>query len=463
MASKRPLVLYTSPSNKVQEIVSSDSIDPDVADLTSAFVGVDDAQTLTQKTLTEPRISLSQTAGTVGAILDTSGNNALAFRPATSAVNYLQVRNSATAAAVELETAGGDANVTLNVKPKGSGELQINGAAVTTASNTQTLTGKTLSGDTLSECLIDTSIVQTNPAGTYGTLRDPTNSKLLILTASGSPTTCFGLRNQTGTANTMALSIVDVSGGTVTRSHMNLVPIGSDGRVKERTVNLSREPDPVTPTDYIDVSGGASWFPLGVTAGIRGGAAGEGPVTATGTVYYIPFFAPRRGVSVSGSTGTAIAPVMSALAVCTASAVAAGGNIRFGIYNNNSSTLVRPSTLVHDSGTIVIANTNDLVVSYVPASGITLVGGSMYWLAFAVDNTTTELVLHGYDQPMISLGSSVANNAGAAGAFNTTNATFYVGYSEAVAFGALPATASVGSLIFRDAMAIPVILAKWSA
>ena len=92
-------------------------------------------QTLSNKTL-------------VGLVLttlnDTNGNEILDLSPASSAVNYLQVTNSATSNPLFINALGTDTNVDIRIAPKGSGKVQITGDlqvdGTTTEVNSTTLT-----------------------------------------------------------------------------------------------------------------------------------------------------------------------------------------------------------------------------------------------------------------------------------------------------------------------------------
>src|SRR3989304_6249110 len=76
-------------------------------------------QTLTNKTLTSPKI------GT--AITDTGGNEIIETPATALAVNHLKITNAAAGGNVFLDAVGDDANVTLNIRPKGSGNVLIAG------------------------------------------------------------------------------------------------------------------------------------------------------------------------------------------------------------------------------------------------------------------------------------------------------------------------------------------------
>ena len=78
-------------------------------------------QTLTNKTLTSPKIGTS--------ILDTSGNELMLLTATGSAVNEITLANAASGNAPSI-TASGETNVSLNLVPKGTGTLQGNGSAI---------------------------------------------------------------------------------------------------------------------------------------------------------------------------------------------------------------------------------------------------------------------------------------------------------------------------------------------
>tara|TARA_Y100000385_G_scaffold245839_1_gene264739 strand:+ start:555 stop:1298 length:744 start_codon:yes stop_codon:yes gene_type:complete len=80
-------------------------------------------QTLTNKTLTAPKIGTS--------ILDTNGNELFLLTATGSAVNELTYANAATGNSPSF-TASGETNVGINLVPKGTGTLQYDGNEVST-------------------------------------------------------------------------------------------------------------------------------------------------------------------------------------------------------------------------------------------------------------------------------------------------------------------------------------------
>ena len=77
------------------------------------------SKTLTNKTLTEPKIADG------GFIADANGAEMVVFQTVSSAANALEVTNGAASGAVVIGTMGSDSNVSLNITPKGSGEVTV--------------------------------------------------------------------------------------------------------------------------------------------------------------------------------------------------------------------------------------------------------------------------------------------------------------------------------------------------
>lgn len=80
---------------------------------TGSFVGS------TTPTIATPKITT--------AILDTNGNNNLAFGVTASAVNYVSVTNNASGSSPVVQAMGTDTNIILNVQGQGTGSAQIRG------------------------------------------------------------------------------------------------------------------------------------------------------------------------------------------------------------------------------------------------------------------------------------------------------------------------------------------------
>lgn len=81
-----------------------------------SLVSVDGAQTLTNKTLTNPLVNK---------ILDINGNSAMLFNATANAVNYAFFVNGATGNSVSMRANGSDTNIPFALFSKGSGQVQL--------------------------------------------------------------------------------------------------------------------------------------------------------------------------------------------------------------------------------------------------------------------------------------------------------------------------------------------------
>ena len=103
---------------------------------TTGDVTLTGTQTLTNKTLTSPKITTS--------ILDSNGNELFLLTATGSAVNEFTLANAATGAGPTLSSTGSDSNIPINITPKGTGDVILaadsvsvgdSGAAATLRSN----------------------------------------------------------------------------------------------------------------------------------------------------------------------------------------------------------------------------------------------------------------------------------------------------------------------------------------
>ena len=92
----------------------NDGTNPDIYTLNFGDVTLTGTQTLTNKTLTSPKIGTS--------ILDTNGNELALLTATSSAVNEFTIANAATGNDPTLSATGDDSNIDIAIKPKGTGE-----------------------------------------------------------------------------------------------------------------------------------------------------------------------------------------------------------------------------------------------------------------------------------------------------------------------------------------------------
>lgn len=98
----------------------------DVTLPTGTIVGTSDTQTMTNKTLTAPAINSGVLATPViDTINDANANELIKFSATASAVNEITLQNAATTTAPTISATGGDTNISLKIKGKGTGEAYL--------------------------------------------------------------------------------------------------------------------------------------------------------------------------------------------------------------------------------------------------------------------------------------------------------------------------------------------------
>ena len=144
-------------------------------------VTTSDAQSLSNKTINTPTISSPRISDNL--VKDSNGNNVLGFSASASAVNYINLWNRAAAgAAPVVEATGSDTNVSLNLRGKGTGTVQINGLEAATTTGTQTLTNKTLTNPKITGAITGTYSFGGTP--TWPTFNQSTTGSAATLTTA---------------------------------------------------------------------------------------------------------------------------------------------------------------------------------------------------------------------------------------------------------------------------------------
>jgi hypothetical protein len=171
-----------------------------VPDANTTLVGTDVTQTLTNKTLTTPRIAQ---------INDANGNAILSLTAVASAVNSLTLFNGAAGQSPAFYAAGSDSNLNIIMVPKGTGRLMIRdgtdnskivGLNIATVGTGQT---RTWSFPDVSSTFVGTDATQTltNKSLTSPTLTGTTTAGNITATATGDNGVNFAstLTNTSGT------------------------------------------------------------------------------------------------------------------------------------------------------------------------------------------------------------------------------------------------------------------------
>jgi hypothetical protein len=132
-------------TNSNTQLATQQSIKAYVDSSMTAAVTASSTTTLSNKTLTAPKFV------DAGFIADANGNEQVVFQTTASAVNALEVTNSATSNAIVVGAFGSDSNVDIDITPKGTGEVNIAAGNLNYAGTAITTTGAEINlidGDT---------------------------------------------------------------------------------------------------------------------------------------------------------------------------------------------------------------------------------------------------------------------------------------------------------------------------
>ena len=132
---------------------ANDGTNPDIDTLPAGDVTLTGTQTLTNKTLTSPKIGTS--------ILDTNGNELFKLTATSSAVNEITYNNAATGNKPTLTASGDDTNIGISIQPKGSGTVTIDALTFPAADGTS---GQALVTDGSGTLSFDTAGISTGKA-----------------------------------------------------------------------------------------------------------------------------------------------------------------------------------------------------------------------------------------------------------------------------------------------------------
>jgi len=129
----------TDKGDAVVFATANDGTNPDIYTLPNGNVTTGGTQTLTNKTLTAPKIA------DAGFIADANGLEQIIFQTTSSAVNELEVTNAATGNGPILGSSG-ETNVDLNITPKGTGRVILGAGAIQNLTEKATVSATAATG-----------------------------------------------------------------------------------------------------------------------------------------------------------------------------------------------------------------------------------------------------------------------------------------------------------------------------
>ena len=167
-------ITLTPGAVKMVYATANDGTNPDIDD--TGFITASSTDTLTNKTLTSPKIGTS--------ILDTNGAELAVLTATSSAVNEFTIANAATGSGPTLSSTGGDSNVDINITPKGTGDVVLAGDTVKVGDSgaAATLTSNGAGTLTITTGGTENLILNTNSGTNSGsiTITDAANQDILI-------------------------------------------------------------------------------------------------------------------------------------------------------------------------------------------------------------------------------------------------------------------------------------------
>jgi hypothetical protein len=191
--------------------MSSQTIGGDVCDTTGT-------QTLTNKTLTSPRIDTS--------LNDTNGNELVKVTATSSAVNEITLSNASTGNGPTISSTGDDANIDLTIAPKGSGNLVLDNHTWPNSDGSANQVMTTDGSGNLSFATVDikTENTVTTTDGTVTTLATISTSSDVTYLVEAS---IVGRRTDSGSesAGYVFKTLFRNNGGTLTRVSIDKVSI----------------------------------------------------------------------------------------------------------------------------------------------------------------------------------------------------------------------------------------------
>ena len=334
----------------------------------STVVTLTDTQTLTNKTLTSPKVN---------EILDANGNEVLGLLSTASATDYVGIKNGiGVGVPLHISSEGSSANIGLHIQPKGTGLVTISDGTDFNKGIRFRSSGSAASAITLLDAVSTAGHVITLPDATTVLVGRGTTDTLTNKSISGSTNTLSNIGNASLTNSAITINGTSTSlGGSISVGTVTSVDL--------------------TASTGISVSGG----PI----------TGSGSITVTNT-------APDQTVVLTGGTGISTSGTYPSFTVTNTApdqtvAIASGTGISVsGTYPNFTVTNTAPSsggTVTSVTGTAPIASS----------------GGATPAISISQSNTSTDGYLSSTDWNTFNGKATFPSQTGNTGKFLQTNGT----------------------------------------
>jgi hypothetical protein len=201
--------------------------------LTSAdFATLTGTQTLTNKTLTSPVIN---------EVLDSNGNEILAFTPVASATDYISIKNGiGVGVPLHISATGSSANTGLHLEPKGTGLVQISDGTDTTKGIRFRSSSSATAAITLIDAVSSAGRVITLPNATTTLVGTNTTDTLTNKSIAGDTNTLSNIGNASLTNSAITINGTSTSlGGSIsvgTVTSVAALTLGTSGTDLSSTV-----------------------------------------------------------------------------------------------------------------------------------------------------------------------------------------------------------------------------------